>query len=160
MFFLFRQIPWKVEWYRRWDRFQPAIFFKNESTVAFIPGKAILAACSTSWWESLSGEIPAALLLIQERAQTFNPRACPKVASGTVDMPTASAPRIPKARISAGVSNAGPDKATTRLREFSYRSLSPIGRAGCGALNRRPRFDQGTGACLCLQGDRPTDCPP
>ena len=47
---------------------------------------------------------PAARLEIKVKPATFNPAARARMASGTVDMPTASAPRLRNARISAGVS--------------------------------------------------------
>jgi hypothetical protein len=52
---------------------------------------------------------PAALLVIVEIAATFRPRKRARITSGTVDMPTASAPRMRIARISAGVSKEGPE---------------------------------------------------
>ena len=106
--------------YRRGTGFNPQ-FFQNEST-------ALSSRARRSWppvhavVESLSGD-SSGFVADTGKGETFNLRACPKVASGTVDMPTASAPRIPKARISAGVSNAGRRRQRTRLREFSYRSL-------------------------------------
>ena len=44
-----------------------------------------------------------------EIAATFRPRKRARITSGTVDMPTASPPRILIARISAGVSKDGPE---------------------------------------------------
>ena len=46
---------------------------------------------------------------MQETASTFIPNPFPIIASGIVDIPTASAPSTRNALISAGVSNAGPD---------------------------------------------------
>jgi hypothetical protein len=60
-------------------------------------------------WLILSSESPAALLVIVEIAATFRPRKRARITSGTVDMPTASAPRMRIARISAGVSKEGPE---------------------------------------------------
>ena len=51
-----------------------------------------------------------AKLLIHERPMVFMPNAFATIASGIVDIPTASAPNLANALISAGVSNAGPDK--------------------------------------------------
>ena len=50
-----------------------------------------------------------AMLVIVEIAATFSPRNRARIASGTVDMPTASAPKMRIARISAGVSKDGPE---------------------------------------------------
>ena len=52
--------------------------------------------------------MPAAQLHMQESPATRMPIALAKIASGTVDIPTASAPAARKKRISAGVSNDGP----------------------------------------------------
>ena len=43
-----------------------------------------------------------------ETAATRRPAWRATIVSGTVDMPTASAPSVRNARISAGVSNVGP----------------------------------------------------
>ena len=48
-------------------------------------------------------------VVIDEIAPTFRPKKRAKMTSGTVDMPTASAPRILSAWISAGVSKDGPE---------------------------------------------------
>ena len=57
--------------------------------------------------------MPSARLVIAETAATFRPPWRARIASGTVDMPTASAPHsMPaNARISAGVSKLGPTVA-------------------------------------------------
>ena len=60
-------------------------------------------------WLICSSDSPAALLVMVEIAATRRPRNRAKITSGTVDMPTASAPKIRIARISAGVSNEGPE---------------------------------------------------
>lgn len=44
-----------------------------------------------------------------EQAATFSPRKRARMTSGTVDMPTALAPRTRAMRISAGVSKDGPE---------------------------------------------------
>ena len=53
--------------------------------------------------------MPAAMLVMVEIAATRSPRKRARITSGTVDMPTASAPRMRSARISAGVSKLGPE---------------------------------------------------
>jgi hypothetical protein len=55
------------------------------------------------------GDIPAAMLVSTDTAATRRPRKRARITSGTVDMPTASAPSIRIARISAGVSKEGPE---------------------------------------------------
>ena len=45
---------------------------------------------------------------MSETATTFMPACRARIVSGTVDMPTASAPSVRAARISAGVSKLGP----------------------------------------------------
>ena len=59
-------------------------------------------------WESFLSNTPAAMFVIQETATVFILQWCAIIASGTVDMPTASAPNTLNALISAGDSNAGP----------------------------------------------------
>ena len=49
------------------------------------------------------------MLVMVEIAATRRPRKRARITSGTVDMPTASAPSVRMARISAGVSNEGPE---------------------------------------------------
>ena len=62
--------------------------------------------------------MPSARLVIAETAATRRPAWRATIASGTVDMPTASAPRVRKARISAGVSKLGPgDREVDALAE-------------------------------------------
>ena len=52
---------------------------------------------------------PLSLEVIAEIAAAFRPRKRARITSGTVDIPTASAPRVRIARISAGVSKDGPE---------------------------------------------------
>ena len=47
---------------------------------------------------------PAAMLVTQEMPSTFMPMWLAAITSGTVDMPTTSAPMVRRKRISAGVS--------------------------------------------------------
>jgi hypothetical protein len=56
--------------------------------------------------------MPAAILVIIDTAATFNPKNRAKITSGTVDIPTASAPNNFAVRISAGVSKLGPQNQT------------------------------------------------
>ena len=65
-------------------------------------------ASSTSSWQSGFDEMPAARFETSATPATFMPQACANTASGTVLIPTTSAPMRPYARISAGVSNTGP----------------------------------------------------
>ena len=60
-------------------------------------------------WLIASSLRPAAMLVIVEIAATLRPRNRARITSGTVDMPTASAPSVRMARISAGVSKEGPE---------------------------------------------------
>ena len=53
--------------------------------------------------------MPVAMLVMQLRPSTRMPRYTAVTVSGTVDMPTTSAPRALKARISAAVSKLGPE---------------------------------------------------
>ena len=55
--------------------------------------------------------MPSARLVIADTAATRRPQWRARIASGTVDMPTASAPSVRNARISAGVSKLGPQTA-------------------------------------------------
>src|SRR4029079_15306447 len=66
---------------------------------------AYLSVCSC---ESASPPIPSARVVIAETAATRRPQCRARITSGTVDMPTASARSVRKARISAGVSKLGP----------------------------------------------------
>ena len=66
------------------------------------------AVCITSSWVSSRGCKPAARFAMQEIPATRSPAARARTASGTVDMPTASAPRLRSSRTSAGVSYVGP----------------------------------------------------
>ena len=63
-----------------------------------------LAVAITSAWSSGCGSTPAAMLVMHEIPSTFRPMWRATIASGTVDMPTASAPIVRRNRISAGVS--------------------------------------------------------
>ena len=49
------------------------------------------------------------MLVIDRDRRDLSPRKRARITSGTVDMPTASAPRMRRARISAGVSKDGPE---------------------------------------------------
>ena len=49
------------------------------------------------------------MLVMTLTAATRRPRNRARITSGTVDMPTASAPSVRIALISAGVSNEGPE---------------------------------------------------
>ena len=58
-----------------------------------------------------AGFVPQARRLLRDtpvRVATVSPAWRARITSGTVDMPTASAPRVRSARISAGVSKLGP----------------------------------------------------
>ena len=87
-----------------------AKLLRKAKTRDFILGKASDDASSTSSWLKGFLLIPEAKLLIHERPMVFMPNAFATIASGIVDIPTASAPNLANALISAGVSNAGPDK--------------------------------------------------
>ena len=63
-----------------------------------------LAVSVTSAWLSFWGRTPAAMLVTQLMPTTFMPQWPATKASGTVDIPTVSAPRVRNIRISAGVS--------------------------------------------------------
>src|SRR5690606_35627581 len=67
---------------------------------------AMALVCS---WLISTSLMPAALLVMTETAASLGPRKRARITSGTVDMPTASGPRVRIARISAGVSNEGPE---------------------------------------------------
>ena len=60
---------------------------------------AITSSCTSG-----CGSTPAAMLVMHEMPSTSSPMCRATIASGTVDIPTASAPSARKARISAGVS--------------------------------------------------------
>ena len=62
------------------------------------------AVSITSWWSSGAGSTPAAMLVMHEMPSTSMPMWRATIASGTVDMPTASAPIVRRNLISAGVS--------------------------------------------------------
>ena len=66
--------------------------------------RASVAVASTSLWSSRVLERPAARLVMQDTAATRTPMCRSAMTSGTVLMPTASAPRVRSMRISAGVS--------------------------------------------------------
>ena len=59
---------------------------------------------STSGGRASGLRTPAAMLVMQESPSTRMPMWRAAITSGTVDMPTASAPSVRNARISAGVS--------------------------------------------------------
>ncbi|OHV14885.1 hypothetical protein BK022_23040 [Methylorubrum extorquens] len=71
------------------------------------PGAAATALVSA--WCGSPPAIPAARFVTTEIAATGMPRKRARIVSGTVDMPTRSAPRIPAMRTSAGVSKLGPE---------------------------------------------------
>ena len=75
-------------------------FFSNSTANPFTRS----AASSTSACNKGLRPRPAARLVMQDTAATLNPHCLATIASGTVLMPTASAPRRANARISAGVS--------------------------------------------------------
>ena len=58
----------------------------------------------TSWCVSFCGRIPAAMFVMHEMPSTSILMWRAAIASGTVDIPTASAPIVLRYRISAGVS--------------------------------------------------------
>src|SRR5690606_32989291 len=66
------------------------------------------AAASVPAWLGPAGPSPSARLVITETAATRSPQWRARIVSGTVDIPTASAPKPRIMRISAGVSNEGP----------------------------------------------------
>ena len=66
--------------------------------------QAASPAATTSSCESGLSEMPAARFVTRESPATFIPHAFANTASGTVDIPTTSAPCALYARISAGVS--------------------------------------------------------
>ena len=72
---------------------------------------ASLVKCSVSSCFNVSPVIPAARLTTMVVATTRSPQCLAHSTSGTMDIPTTSAPRIRKALISAGVSNEGPEEA-------------------------------------------------
>ena len=72
---------------------------------------ATAAFSSVCSWLSVSVPRPSARFVIAETAATRRPQWRATITSGTVDIPTASAPSILNARISAGVSNDGPETA-------------------------------------------------
>src|SRR5699024_2839160 len=65
-------------------------------------------AARTSAWSSGSPVTPAARLVTREAASTSSPSPRAATTSGTVDIPTRSAPSVRSMRISAGVSYWGP----------------------------------------------------
>src|SRR5207248_8334038 len=73
------------------------------SPAAFSP------SCLVSAWLGDAPSIPAPRLVMTESAATLSPKRRPRITSGTVDMPTASAPSRCAMRISAGVSKLGPE---------------------------------------------------
>src|SRR5439155_18893436 len=75
------------------------------------PAAALSPTSRTSRWSSFCLRTPAAMLVMHEMARTRIPMCRTAITSGTVDMPTASAPSVRHMRISAGVSYDGPVKA-------------------------------------------------
>src|SRR5437899_1036576 len=75
------------------------------------PAFTFSATSSTSRWSSFFLSTPAAMLVMQDRPSTRMPMCRAAMTSGTVDMPTASAPMARAILISAGVSYDGPLKA-------------------------------------------------
>ena len=71
---------------------------------------ALSPVSSTSAWLSGWPRIPAAIFVRQLMPSVRMPIWEAAIASGTVDMPTASAPAMRAKRISAGVSKEGPAK--------------------------------------------------
>ena len=67
-----------------------------------------VAVSSTSSWFNGWDSIPAAMFVMHEIPSTSTPMWRATMASGTVDMPTASAPMVLRYRTSAGVSYRGP----------------------------------------------------
>ena len=71
---------------------------------------APMGAMALVWsWLIASSLMPAAILVIVEIAAAFSQRNRARITTGTVDMPTASAPSMAMALISAGVSKDGPE---------------------------------------------------
>ena len=71
-------------------------------------GPASAAAESTSSEDRGRSSTPAAMLVHRVKPSTSMPQWAAAMASGTVDLPTASAPSSRAARTSAGVSYWGP----------------------------------------------------
>ena len=86
---------------------------------------------STRSWSIGSGSTPAAALVTQESARQRIPMCRAASTSGTVDIPTRSAPSARIIRISAGVSNAGPSQAAYTPSPSASPSLSA---ASCASL--------------------------
>ena len=77
------------------------------------------ASRSVCSWLTGSSLMPSAKLVIAETAATRSPQCRATIVSWTVDMPTASAPSVWKARISAGVSKLGPrDREVDALEQL------------------------------------------
>src|SRR5690606_18258139 len=93
------------------DKFHPLTSLAKVATRAS-KCAAPFAAISMVWaWLSCSSDSPAPILVIIEQPTTFSPQCLAIIQSGTLDMPTASAPMVCAMRISAGLSNVGPRKA-------------------------------------------------
>lgn len=73
------------------------------------------AMAVTSLWDNSVEDRPAALLVIKDIPSIFIPQCLATIASGTVDIPAASAPRMAMPLISAGVSYWGPLKNSRHL---------------------------------------------
>ena len=109
---------------------------RPRSALSAAPGRAPARAPSRSVcsWLTGSSPMPSAKLVIAETAATRSPQWRATIVSCTVDMPTASAPSVWKARISAGrlearaghrevdALRAGPRRCPSRPRRMSARS--------------------------------------
>ncbi len=89
---------------------------------------------STCSWSIGSGETPAARFVTHETARQRMPMCRAASTSGTVDMPTMSAPSTRSMRISAGVSNAGPSQAAYTPSPRSTPSRSAAARAAARSV--------------------------
>ena len=77
----------------------------HENTDRHMAGDRARAAVSrTSAWDTAFRVVPAAALVISEIPRTRKPACLAASASGTVDIPTASAPSVRSIAVSAGVS--------------------------------------------------------
>ena len=97
---------------RRCGKRRSVIEAALRATRASAPGQLPPPSGATSlvsWCESSPPVMPAPRLVMTEQAATRRPRKRARMTSGTVDMPTASAPIMRAMRISAGVSKDGPE---------------------------------------------------
>ena len=99
--------------------------------------------------ESASPPMPSARFVIAETAATRRPQWRARITSGTVDMPTASAPSVRKARISAGVSKLGPVRG-----EVDALGQRDAELAGAAAQQRRAAPGRRRRACSGSAGRR------